>query len=111
MMATRVRVFVLAAALAPLWGCASSDTATADPEAAQLDPPVVIVDEPEPEPEPVSEDAAEASPDALAKDPSTEVITFAGEDADPGMADEVTSAPKREELPSMMSDVIKGPNK
>ena len=47
----------------------------------------------------------------LAADPSTEVITFVGEDADPGPADEITAPPKRAPLPSMMSDVLHGPNK
>ena len=72
----------------------------------------MIVDEPEPEPESEAEsEAAGVSPATLVKEPDTEVITFAGEDADPGMADEVTGSPKRDELPSMMTDVIHGPNK
>lgn len=45
---------LLIAALAGPWGvaCAPADVSTADPEAARLDPAVVIVDEPEPTPEP-----------------------------------------------------------
>ncbi|MEM9460572.1 MAG: hypothetical protein AAGF11_40765 [Myxococcota bacterium] len=101
--------------------CAPADTPTADPEAAALAPPVLIVDEPPAEDDSSdvadqsSPDADEApagvSPSALAKDPQTEVITFDGADAEPGMSDEVTGAPKREPLPSMMSDVLHGPNK
>jgi hypothetical protein len=91
-------------------GCAPAEISTADPEAAKLDPPVVIVEDPEPEPEPEPMQTA-ASPATLAKDPNTEVIKFTGEDATPGMADEVTGDPKRPELPSMMSDVLTGPNK
>ena len=97
--------------------CAPADTPTADPEAAALAPPVVIVDDPPAEAEAedpaAGEDETEAgvSPSAVAKDPQTEVITFDGADAEPGMSDEVTGAPKREPLPSMMSDVIQGPNK
>lgn len=96
-------------------GCASADAPTADPEALRLDPPVVIVEEVD---EPNDEDATAqadeetaADPAALAKDPDTEVITFVGADAPPAMTDEVVAAPKREPLPSMMSDVIHGPNK
>lgn len=112
MMSCCARVFVLVAALGPLAaGCAPVETPTADPEAMQLDPPVVIVEEPEPEPEAEPEVTAEVAPATLVKDPQTEVITFVGADADPGMADEVTGSPKREDLPSMMSDVIHGPNK
>lgn len=116
MMSSCARVFVLAAALGPLAaGCAHEQPSSADPEAMQLDPPVVVVDDPPPPPsEPEEEQPeamAEVSPATVAKDPNTEVITFAGEDAAPGMADEVTGAPKREPLPSMMSDVISGPNK
>lgn len=105
---------LLIAALAGPWAaaCAPSDAPTADPEAAQLDPPVVIVDEPEPEPEPESEPEPAATPAApVPADPNAEVITFTGEDATPGMADEVTGDPKRDPLPSMMSDVLHGPNK
>jgi len=99
-----------------LWvaGCAHKDAPTADPEATQLAPPVVIVDDPLPAAEPLPEpepQSTELAPAAVAKDPNAEVITFADEDADPGMTDEITGAPKREPLPSMMSDVLTGPNK
>lgn len=90
-------------------GCAHTDTPNPDPEAEQLAPPVVIVDDPPPEPVDEASAAAEAPPPKPDKD--TEVITFADEDADPGMADEITAAPKRKPLPSMMSDVLHGPNK
>lgn len=94
-------------------GCARADTPTVDPEAQLLDPPVVIMEE-EPE-EAQDEVMAEADdtpdPATVAKDPDTEVITFVGADAPPAMTDEVTAAPKREPLPSMMSDIIHGPNK
>ena len=95
------------------FGCARADVATVDPEAQLLDPPVVIVEEPPPEDEDealAEVDAAQA-PATVAKDPETEVITFVGADAPPAMADEITAAPKRDPLPSMMSDVIHGPNK
>jgi hypothetical protein len=113
MMSRCARAFLLAALGGPLAAsCAPADVPTADPEAAQLDPPVVIIEEPEPEPEPEPmQAAAEVAPAVLAKDPKTEVITFTGADAPPGMADEVTGDPKRPELPSMMSDVLTGPNK
>lgn len=117
MMSRCVRSFVLAAVggsvLALAAACAPAETPTADPEAAQLAPPVIIIEDPEPEPQPEAEPeaTAEASPAALAKDPQTEVITFTGEDAPPGMADEINGAPKRDPLPSMMSSVISGPNK
>jgi hypothetical protein len=94
--------------------CATNaDAPTADPEAAQLDPPVVVVDEPEPapEPNPAPEQTAATPSTTAPADPNAEVITFTGEDASPGMADEVTGDPKRDPLPSMMSDIIKGPNK
>lgn len=111
MMSRCARAVLLVALGGPLAAsCAPAEISTADPEAARLDPPVVIVEAPqaEPEPEPMQ---ATATPAALAKDPKTEVITFTGEDAPPGMADEVTGDPKRPELPSMMSDVLHGPNK
>lgn len=116
MMPRRARALLLAA-LAGSWvaACAHIDTPTADPEAAQLDPPVVVVEAPEPEPEaqpepePVQTAATPAAPGQA--DPKAEVINFTGADADPGMADEVTGDPKRDPLPSMMSDIIKGPNK
>lgn len=101
---------LLLAALAGPWvaACTPTEAPTADPEAAQLDPPVVVVDAPEPQPEPT----AEVDPSTKGPiDPNAEVITFTGEDAPPGMADEITGEPKRDPLPSMMSDVIKGPNK
>ena len=96
-----------------LWvaGCAHKDTPTADPEEQQLAPPVVIVDDPPPEIEEPEPETAELAPASVAKDPNAEVITFADEDADPGMTDEITAAPKRKPLPSMMSDVLTGPNK
>lgn len=101
---------LLIAALAGPWAaCAPADAPTVDPEAAELDPPVVIVDEPAPEPEPVQTAATPAAP--VPADPNAEVITFTGEDATPGMADEITGDPKRDPLPSMMSDVLTGPNK
>jgi hypothetical protein len=114
MMPRCARALLLVALGGPLAACAPAETPTADPEAAQLDPPVVIVEEPEPEPQAEPEPmqaATEVSPEVLAKDPNTEVINLAGEDSDPGMAEEVTSAPKRPELPSMISDVLTGPNK
>lgn len=88
-------------------GCAPADRATADPEAQSLSPPVVIVED---EPEPDHPAVAEAEPDdnapsVVSRDPNTEVITFTGADAPPGMADQVTAAPEREPLPSMMSDI------
>ncbi|MEM7155399.1 MAG: hypothetical protein AAF799_21295 [Myxococcota bacterium] len=95
-------------------GCAAAtDTPTADPEAMRLDPPVTIVEEPAEPPEEVAaqESEQQAALTEIARDPDTEVVTFEGEDADPGMADEITAAPKRENLPSMMSGIIKGPNK
>lgn len=131
MMSRCARVLVLLPLVAPLAaGCAPAEAPTADPEAMQLDPPVVIVDEPdatraEPDAELAEADVeraeaapaaepettAEVAPDVLAKDPKTEVITFTGADAPPGMADEIQGAPKREPLPSMMSEVLNGPNK
>jgi hypothetical protein len=108
---------LLALALAGPWvaACATTDVPTVDPEAAQLDPPIVVVEQPEPEaePEPSPEPVQTAATPATAKpaDPKAEVINFTGADADPGMADEVTGDPKRDPLPSMMSDIIKGPNK
>jgi hypothetical protein len=113
MMPRCARAFLLAA-LAGSWvaACAPDDAPTVDPEAAQLDPPVVVVDEPEPAPEPEPEPVqAAVSPTPAPADPNVEVIKFTGEDATPGMADEITGDPKRDPLPSMMSDVIKGPNK
>ena len=109
MMSRSVRVLVVCG----LWlgGCAHDEAPTADPEALQLDPPVVIVDDPPPEPEAEPAELAGPPPATLAADPSTEVITFVGEDADPGPADEITAPPKRAPLPSMMSDVLHGPNK
>lgn len=93
-------------------GCAHKDAPTADPEAQQLAPPVVIVDDPPPEADaPAEPQSAELAPASVAKDPNAEVITFADEDAEPGLSDEITAAPKREPLPSMMSDVLTGPNK
>lgn len=111
MMPRRARALLLAALGGP-WAaaCAPADAPTADPEAMQLDPPVVVVDEPEPEPEAAPEPVQTAATPAPT-DPNAEVITFTGEDADPGMADEVTGTPKRDPLPSMMSDVLHGPNK
>ena len=114
-MMSRCARTLLLAALAGPWvvACVTADVPTADPEAAQLDPPVVVVDEPEPSPEPEPNPAPEqtaASPTTPA-DPNAEVITFTGSDAEPGMADQVTGDPKRDPLPSMMSDIIKGPNK
>ena len=95
--------------------CAPTDAPTADPEAAQLDPPIMVVEQPEPEAEPEPEPApmqtAATPAGPVPADPKAEVITFTGADADPGMADEVTGDPKRDPLPSMMSDIIKGPNK
>lgn len=112
MMSRCARVLVLAALGGPLAaGCAPRDTPTVDPEAQQLDPPVVIIEEPEPAPESEPEAVVEASPTPLPADPNAEVITFVGADASPGMADEVTGSPKRDPLPSMMSDVLNGPNK
>lgn len=116
MMLRCARVLALAALGASVVaGCASADAPTADPEALKLDPPVVIVDEPAPEDEatvePVSQVDDSASLKNLAKDPNTEVITFVGADAPPAMTDEVTAAPKRAPLPSMMSDMVHGPNK
>jgi hypothetical protein len=113
MMSRRIRVVVLAALGGP-WvaGCGPIEAASADPEATQLDPPVVVVDEPEPEPAPEPEPVqTAASPTPVPTDPNTEVITFTGSDATPGMADEISGTPKRDPLPSMMSDVIHGPNK
>lgn len=117
MMSRRICAVLLAALGGP-WvaGCAPLEAASADPEATQLDPPVVIVDAPEPEPEPAAEPEPEpvqtaASPTPAPTDPKAEVITFTGSDATPGMADEVTGTPKRPALPSMMSDVLHGPNK
>lgn len=109
MMSRCARALLLAALAGPWAACAPTEAPTVDPEAAQLDPPVVIVDEPEPEPE--SEPVKTAVTPAAPADPKAEVITFTGEDATPGMADEVTGDPKRDPLPSMMSDVITGPNK
>ncbi len=113
MMPRRARTLVLAALSGCLAaGCAQRDEQLVDPEAQMLDPPVVIIEEPPPEEEPQSDEGEAGVPPAmLVKNPDTEVITFAGEDADPGMADEITGSPKRESLPSMMSDIIKGPNK
>lgn len=105
---------LLLAVLAGPWvvACATNaDATTADPEAAQLDPQVVIVDEPEPEPEAEPEQTAASPSTPVPADPNAEVITFTGEDATPGMADQITGDPKRDPLPSMMSDIIKGPNK
>jgi hypothetical protein len=108
---------LLALALVGPWvaACAPNDAPTVDPEAAQLDPQIVVVEEPEPEPaaEPEPEPVQTAATPATAKpaDSKAEVINFTGADADPGMADEVTGDPKRDPLPSMMSDIIKGPNK
>jgi hypothetical protein len=118
MMPRCARALLLAVVVGP-WAaaCAPTDVPTADPEAAQLDPPIVVVEQPEPEPEPKAEPEPEpmqtAATPATAKpaDPKAEVINFTGADADPGMADEVTGDPKRDPLPSMMSDIIKGPNK
>jgi len=113
MMSRCARVLLLAVLAGP-WvvACAPDDAPTVDPEAAQLDPPVVVVDEPEPEPEPEPVQTSSATPAAPVRaDPNAEVITFTGEDATPGMADEVTGDPKRDPLPSMMSDIINGPNK
>ncbi|MEX1366360.1 MAG: hypothetical protein AB1Z98_24760 [Nannocystaceae bacterium] len=94
-------------------GCASLDTPTADPEAQRLDPPVIIIEEPQDADadEPTAQVEASELPAAVAKDPDTEVITFVGADAPPAMADEITAPPKRDPLPSMMSDIIHGPNK
>jgi hypothetical protein len=104
-----LRRALLLVALGGPWAataCAPAEAVTADPEAMQLDPPVVVVeDEPEPAPPPTQTAVS------LPVDPKAEVITFTGEDADPGMADEVSGAPKRDPLPSMMSDVLHGPNK
>ncbi len=113
MMSRCVRAFLLAALGGPLAaGCAATDVATADPEAQQLDPPVVIIDEPEPEaPGEPAEATAEAPPPPVVMDPQAEVITFVGADASPGMADQVTGSPKRDPLPSMISEVLSGPNK
>lgn len=113
MMLRRARTLVLAALSGCLMaGCVQRDEQLVDPEAQMLDPPVTIVDEPPPEEEPESEEVeAGISPAMLVKNPETEVITFAGEDADPEMTDEITGSPKRESLPSMMSDIISGPNK
>lgn len=112
MMARLARGSVLVALVGWGAGCAHADAPVADPEAEALAPPVVIVDEPPaPQEEALDEEADQDAPAALAKDPNTEVITFAGEDADPGMSDEVTGTPKRDPLPSMMSDVLHGPNK
>jgi len=114
MMPRYARVFALVALGASvLVGCASADTPTADPEARKLDPPVIIVDEPEDEAtaEPAPQVEESASLTTLAKDPDTEVITFVGADAPPALTDEITAAPKRAPLPSMMSDVVNGPNK
>jgi hypothetical protein len=109
MMPCSVRALVLAVLAGPWLVACTADGPTVDPEAAQLDPPVVVVDEPEPEPEPVQTAATPVAP--VPADPNVEVIKFTGEDATPGMADEVTGDPKRDPLPSMMSDIIKGPNK
>lgn len=111
MMSRCARALLIAALAGPWAACAPTDAPTVDPEAAQLDPPVVIVDEPAPERErePVQTAATPAAP--APADPNAEVITFTGEDATPGMADEVTGDPKRDPLPSMMSDVLHGPNK
>jgi len=116
MMSRRVRALLLAALGGP-WAmaCAPAEAPTADPEAMQLDPPVVVVEEPEPEQEVAAAEEepvpTAASPTAVPADPNAEVITFTGEDAPPGMADEVTGDPKRDPLPSMMSDILNGPNK
>lgn len=92
--------------------CAPAEAVTADPEAMQLDPPVVVVaDEPEPEPEPAEPEPVQTAATPVPTDPKAEVITFTGADATPGMADEITGTPKRDPLPSMISDVIHGPNK
>jgi hypothetical protein len=111
MMSRRARALLLAALGGPLAACAPAETPTADPEAAQLDPPVVVVDEPDPEPEPEPVETASTPIATAPADPKAEVITFTGEDATPGMADEITGSPKRDPLPSMMSDVLHGPNK
>lgn len=112
MMSRRVVAVVLVSGFVAI-GCATNDKATADPEALTLDPPVTIVEEPEEEPAEVAEveTQQQAALTEIARDPNTEVITLDGEDADPGMADEITAAPKRDALPSMMSGIIKGPNK
>ena len=111
MMSRCARALLIAALAGPWAACAPAEAPTVDPEAAQLDPPVVIVDEPEPEPESKPEPVQTAATPAAPTDPNAEVITFTGEDATPGMADEVTGDPKRDPLPSMMSDVLHGPNK
>lgn len=112
MMSRCARALLLAALAGPCAAaCAPAEAPTVDPEAAQLDPPVVIVDEPEPEPESEPEQTAATPATPAPADPKAEVITFTGEDATPGMADEVTGDPKRDPLPSMMSDVLHGPNK
>ncbi|MCH9682376.1 MAG: hypothetical protein K0V04_13140 [Deltaproteobacteria bacterium] len=94
------------------------DTPTADPEAMRLSPPVVVVDDPEPasELEPdgtddAGETKAALAPEAVAQDPQTEVITFEGADAPPGLADQVTAPPKRPPSPSMLSGMKMAPNK
>jgi hypothetical protein len=113
MMSRCVRALLLAALGGP-WvaACVPADAPTADPEATQLDPPVVVVDEPEPEPEADPEPVqTAATPTPVPTDPKAEVITFTGSDATPEIADEVTGTPKRDPLPSMMSDVLHGPNK
>ncbi len=111
-MRSRAGVAWLALLSGPLVvGCAAVDAPTADPEAQRLSPPVVIIDEPEPEPVAQTEDATEESLEAVAKDPNTEVITFVGADAPPGMADEITAAPKRDPSPSMLSGMRMAPNK
>lgn len=111
-MSRRAPSLVLAALVGGLaLGCSRNDAPTVDPEAQRLDPPVMIIDDPPPEPAPEAVADTTPPPAALVADPSTEVITFTGEDADPGMADEVTGSPQRDPLPSMMSDVLHGPNK
>lgn len=122
MMSRWVRRSVLVAlALGSAAGCAHTDTSTADPETEALASPAIPAEDPPsaedpPAPDPGADpgadpDADPVDPTALAQDPDTEVITFADEDADPGMSDVVTAPPKREPLPSMMSDVLHGPNK
>lgn len=113
MMSRRARALLLAALGGP-WvvACAPAEAVTADPEAMQLDPPVVVVEEPEPPPAAPEEPApVQTAATPAPTEPNAEVITFTGADAPPGMADEVNGTPKRDPMPSMMSDILHGPNK